>query len=418
MTLNELQNSIRELGAKIRAAAVKLSAAAADGNTPMADLQKQQADMADMQARFSALQASYDAQYKEGVSTLPDATDPGQEKSLKAMRKSNEYARAFARAIRTGAHPSRPMTDEKTKVLYDALTIGGGDPAGEDGGFLVPEDLDTQIREKRKALNPLADLFNVEPTSSSKGWRIMDKAPTTGMTLLSSEIPDLGIPMDDQPAFVRVDFALSTFGLLIPVSRELANDEDANLFSYLAGWYAKKQIITENLLLRAKLETLVASNIATTDKTLVLPQIKTVLNVSLDPENSLMAVILTNQNGYNYLDGLTAEDGRPLLQPDPTSATGMMLKGRPVRMMPNWLLPTRVVTDVGATKGDYHPMYIGDFAQFATLFSRQPLEIASTDIGGEAFRKNSIEVRGISRMTATKFDDEAAVRREIFIAGE
>ena len=47
---------------------------------------------------------------------------------------------------------------------------------------------------------------------------------------------------------------------------------------------------------------------------------------------------------------------------------------------------------------------------------RQPLEVVSTDIGGNAFRTNSIEVRGISRMAVSTFDTAAAVRKEIFIA--
>ena len=90
--------------------------------------------------------------------------------------------------------------DEKHKVLYDALTIAGGSPAGEDCGFLVPEDIDNTIRELRRDFSPLADLFNVEAVSSNSGWRVVDTAPTTGMTALTSEIPEDGIAQDDQPA--------------------------------------------------------------------------------------------------------------------------------------------------------------------------------------------------------------------------
>ena len=49
---------------------------------------------------------------------------------------------------------------------------------------------------------------------------------------------------------------------------------------------------------------------------------------------------------------------------------------------------------------------------------RVPLRTAPglTDIGGNAFRTNSIEVRGISRMAVSTFDTSAAVRKEIFVA--
>ena len=129
-----------------------------------------------------------------------------------------------------------------------------------------------------------------------------------------------------------------------------------------------------------------------------------------------MAVILTNQDGFDYLDQKKDTTGRGLLQPDPTNPTSMLFKGRPVKMVANSLLPNRVVTATGATKGDYLPIYVGDFKEFATLFTRQPLEVTSTDIGGNAFHTNSIEVRGITRLDASTFDSKAAVRKEIFIA--
>lgn len=286
--------------------------------------------------------------------------------------------------------------------------------AQHDGGFLVPEDIDHTIRERRRELSPLADLFNVETTSSNSGWRVVDKAPTTGMTALTSEIPTGGIPTDDQPEFAKVTYSMTTYGLIIPVSNELAADEVANLFGYLGNWFAKKQVLTENLLLKNQLEAMTAQNIASTAD--AVAALKSVLNKSLDPAISLNAAILTNQDGYDFLDQIKDGNGRPMLQPDPTSPTSMLFKGRRVVMTANSLLPSRTVTTTGATKGDYFPIYVGDFKQFATLFMRQYLEVTSTDVGGNAFRNNSIEVRGIARMCASTFDSEAAVRREIFTA--
>lgn len=207
---------------------------------------------------------------------------------------------------------------------------------------------------------------------------------------------------------------MTTYGLIVPVSNELANDEAANLFGYLGGWFAKKQVLTENLLLKAKLEALTSANIASTDD--AIAAIKRILNVSLDPAISLNAVLLTNQDGFDFLDQQTDEYGRPMLQPDPTSATTMLFKGRRVKMVANSLLPTRTDSTAGSTKGDYFPIYVGDFTQYATLFQRQYLEVTSTDVGGNAFRNNSIEVRGLSRMCVSVFDTDAAVRREIFTA--
>ncbi len=418
MTLTELQNSIRDLGGQIRSAASALADAAANEGTTTATLTQQRDALNAMNSRMAALQAAFNAQYADETGGLPGSAQAQQTqqqgRGLRDMLKSNEYARAFASAIRTGARPGRPMTDEKHKVLYDALTIGGGSTPGEDGGFLVPEDIDRTIRERRRELNPLADIFTVETTNTNSGWRVMDKAPTTGMTALTSEIPGAGIPQDDQPEFAKVAYTLTTYGLILPVSNELASDEVANLFTYLGNWFAKKHVITENLLLKGKLETLTAANIPSTGD--AIAAIKSILNKSLDPAISLTATILTNQDGFDFLDQAKDATGRPMLQPDPTNATNMLFKGRRVKLVANSLLPSRTVTTSGATKGDYFPVYVGDFTQYATLFMRQNLEIVSTDIGGNAFRNNSIEVRGISRMGVSTFDTEAAVRREIFTA--
>lgn len=408
MNLTQMQNNIRELGSQIREAATALATAAADSNTPTAELTRQRDALGAMNARMAALQSAYNAQAEGEGGGLPTGGQGGsapQDSGLRAMLRSNEYARAFADALRTGARPSRPMRSENHKVLYDALTIAGGSTPGEDGGFLVPEDIDTTIRERRRELAPLADLFTTEATSSNSGWRVMDKAPTKGMTALTSEIPAGGIAMDDQPEFAKVSFAMTTYGLIIPVSNELASDETANLFTYLGNWFAKKQVITENLLLKAKLEELSAVAVAAEGD--AIAAVKTALNKRLDPAISLNAVILTNQDGYDYLDAQVDGNGRPMLQPDPTSPTAMLFKGRRVVMASNAMLPSR--TD----SGTHYPIYVGDLTQYATLFHRQYLEVTSTDVGGNAFRSNSIEVRGLSRMCVSTFDTEAAVRLEI-----
>ena len=415
MSMSELQNSIKELGLQIRAAAAKLAQSASSDTTPMDDVTKQRDLLRDMNTRMTALQASYDAQYNQEASrvTTQAAGKANGREGLSDLLKSREYARAFAYAVKNGTNPSRHSGVEQAKILYDALTIAGGDPAGEDGGFLVPDDVDTQIREKRRQLHPLADLFTVEPVMANSGWRVMDLAPSTGMTALTSEIPSGSIAQDDQPSFSKVLYSLATYGLIIPVSNELAMDETAGLFSYLANWFAKKQVITENILLKAKLALLSAQNILSTDNP--LSKIKAVLNLSLDPAISANASILTNQSGFNYLDQLVDGLGRPILQPDPVTGTPMMFKNKPVIMVSDALLPNRVVTTTGATKGDYYPIYIGDFKQYATLFQRQGLEIKSTDIGGSAWATNSIEVRGITRLGTSVFDTAAAASREIFI---
>lgn len=77
--------------------------------------------------------------------------------------------------------------------------------------------------------------------------------------------------------------------------------------------------------------------------------------------------------------------------------------GRRVVVVPNRFLPN--IVDGSDTSA---PLYLGDMKQFGTLFTRKPFELASTDVGGNAFRTDSVEVRGLTRLDARTFEPEAA----------
>lgn len=411
MNMTEMKNSIAQLGREIHDDAAKLAAMAMDDMQKDEDVAKQRGALDAKVARLNALQTAYNAQLGESAGNLQPTGDPAQERTRSELLKSREYARAFAHAIRTGARPGHDMAAAQHKILYDALTIGGGSTPGEDGGFLVPEEIDHAIHEYSRAVMPLADLFGRMTVNSNSGWFPVATNPSKGMTKMGSEVTQ--ITTSEQPEFKRVSYALSTYADWLPISNELASDEVSNLFGYISNFYARKYVLTRNELALAALDKLTAGAIKKTDDALAL--LKTALNVELDPEISVLSTILTNQSGFNYLDSLKDDNGRPLLMPDPTQSTGYLFKGRPVKVASNAVLPNRTVTDTGATKGDYYPIYVGNFEQYATLFTRQALELASTDVGGSAFRTNSIEVRGIARLDCQIFDAAAAVKKEIFI---
>ena len=406
MNLQEIMNQITMLGGQIRAAAASLAKAANNPAISMEEITRQQKNLKDLQDRQAALQASYDTMAAEHQGGLqPAGGQPQESRTRREMRSSNEYARAFAYALRNGINRRNGRGNENVRVLFDALTEGGGDPAGEDGGFLVPVDIDNQIKEIKRQLNPLSDLFNVETVTAPTGWRVMDTAPTTGM----SSVDEMAtIQTNDQPLFVKVPYSLTKYGLIVPVSNELLSDEVANLMAYLSRWFAKKQVLTENGLLLTALKTLVASALTpAVSGADALDGVKAVLNKVLDPAISVSATLLTNQNGFDALDQLKDEMGRGLLQPNPLNPTEYRIFGRPVRMLSNAQMP-----DISGSP-DTTDFFIGDFHEFATLFQKETLEVASTDIGGSAWRTDSTEIRGIARMDVEKFDTAAAVRRNI-----
>ena len=399
MTLEQINDSIRTVGARVNDLSARLALAATQAAPDLQEVARLQDELQAENTRLNALRQSAAALggSQESSLTQQPARDAQQERNLSALRKSNEYARAFAFAIRNGFTPNTGRGVEQLKPLYDALTIGGGTPTGSDGGFLVPEDIDHQIRELQRELNPLRQFFETEPVTTNSGWRVKDNAPTDGFTAVNETA---AVPRDSQPSFGKVTYTLTKYGLILPVSNELASDEVANLFAYISRWAAKKETITENTLLLAALATATAVTTAIAANS-EIKGIKHALNVDLDPAIGRNAIFLTNQDGFDILDGLEDEQGRPLMQWNPTEDTPRFLHGHRVAVVSNAVLASTTGTGAAA------PLYIGDARQFATLFERAAMEVLSTNIGGNAFNNDTTEIRFIKRMGVSKFDTDA-----------
>lgn len=383
----------------------------ADTASDQAAFEAAQADLAPVDAEIARVQAILDA---EAAVPAEPAAQPQQPNAPPAQGAANgepvnsrECMHAFADCIRAQARGNRQMFDASADVLRRAMAAENAGAMTEgvdaDGGLLVPQDIQTRINELRRSLVPLADLFAVENVSYLSGSRVVDTAPNKGFTKIA-EMDD--IPQDDKPAFRKIPYKVEDYALILPVSNDLLRDTDEALLAYISRWLAKKQVITENNLLVAKLAALDTGAAAATE-TDVVKVLKTALNKTLDPAISATAHFVTNQDGFNALDQLVDGNSRPLLQPDPSGSTGKMLFGRGVTVVSNAVL---------ATKTSKAPIYFGDFTQYATLFRRQPMEVASTDIGGKAWTTNSTEVRAITRLDCQVFDAAAATGVQLTLA--
>jgi HK97 family phage major capsid protein len=328
----------------------------------------------------------------------PGATIPApQEVRHDESGENPAYRSAFLRSLR-----NKPLTPDEQRAIDEAMSetragMQGG--VGEDGGLIVPDDVQTLIHTYKRQFVSLEQYITVEPVSTRSGSRVIEKnADITGFT----EITELTDLVDlDNPKFKPLTFEIKDRGGILPISNSLLQDTDQNLMQYIAKWIAKKSTVTRNALILAKLNTLTKKAIADLD------DIKTILNVDLDPSIEMNAMILTNQDGYNFLDQLKDVDGRPLLQPDPTQPSRKLIGGKPVVKVANRWLPSTGTTPKKA------PIYIGDLKEFLVLFDRQQYSIASTNVGGKAFGRNTTDVRAIEREDVQIFDDEAVIACEI-----
>lgn len=213
--------------------------------------------------------------------------------------------------------------DDAIKEFADAARNGfkvqdmmkaGSQP---DGGYTVPEDIQTQINTYREAKFSLLNLVRRESVTTEKGARTFKKrAQQTGFT----KVGEGGkIGGKATPQFERLEYEISKYAGYFPVTNELLADTDANIASTLISWIGDESRVTANNLILEKIQ----SNPAVAVKD--LDGIKKVLNVTLGSAFKSTSRIITNDDGLQYLDTLKDSTGRYLLSPDPKETMQMRL---------------------------------------------------------------------------------------------
>lgn len=307
-----------------------------------------------------------------------------------------EYRSAFFKALR-----NKPLSLEERELLekrtMEVRAMSG--TTDEDGGLVIPKDVQTRINEYARSFDALEQYVTAETVATRSGSRVLEK---NADMVPFAEITEMGtISETDNPKFETLSYAVKDYAGILPLSRSLLQDSDQNILNYVTRWLGKKSKITRNTKIIAALQTLTKKAIASID------DIKDVINVTLDPAISTNAIILTNQDGFNYLDKLKYSDGKYVLQPDPTQPKRKLFDGNiPVVVASNRFLKTDALTNKA-------PIIIGDLKEAIVLFKRQDLELASTEVGGDAFKRNSLDVRAIQRDDIQVWDEKAAIFGEI-----
>ena len=283
-----------------------------------------------------------------------------------------------------------------------AKGMNEGTPA--DGGYTVPEDISTMVEERREAKASLIDLVSVETVSTNKGSRTFKKrSQQTGFT----KVGEGGkITSTSTPQFERMDYTISKYAGYLPVTNELLEDTDTNIVNIIVEWLGDESRVTRNKI--------ILDLIKTQDETKLegLDDIKKVLNVTLGSAFKATSVIVTNDDGLQYLDTLKDNDGKYLLQPNPANPMEMRLSAGtvtvPVKVIPNADL---------ATTSNKIPFIIGDLKEGIRFFDRKQLTINTSNVAaiGElnAFEEDLTLFRGIEREDCKIRDDEAFVNAYI-----
>lgn len=363
------------------------------------------AELVDMQDRFNILMDLEDDE-DEDIKDQIDKDEATKAEGKDKAPSKKDIARAFVNRIVCGMRKTK--LNEKDQKIMDAMS----EKSDEDGGFTVPQDIQTDIHELRRTDDDLEQYVNVEPVSTLSGSRVFEVDADSTPWDDVDEGEEFG--EEETPKLKQIKYKIKKKGGILKVTRELLQDTAENILGFLNKWIAKKSRATRNAAILKKLAEI------TTGKEVAISgydDLKDVFNVTLDPAIASSSIVLTNQSGFNYLDKIKDERGDYILQHDVTDKSKMLLFGvYPIKKVSNKVLKNVEVKSGGSNVSAYkYPIYMGDLKEAITLFDREKISIELSTEAGDLWAKDQTGIKVRDRFDVQAFDEEAVIKGEITV---
>lgn len=353
--------------------------------------QKEVAKANALMDEVDALKAEYEAEKRLfEAAKLFETPDVKEEKEAeKKLNSFEEFAKAV-QMIATGG----------IKNLSEGVL--------ENGGYIVPEDIQTKVEQYKQEQFDLKTLVDVENVTTNKGARTFQKK--SKVAPLAKVDEGGAIPKHAQPTFERKTFEIEDYAGYIPITNDLIEDNNpTNITNVVAEWFAKASVATDNAEIIAAINTKESVDLKNLDG------IRKAINVTLGQAYAKDAKIVTNDDGLNYLDTLKDANERPLLNPDVSAPARMVLRigahNVPVEVVPN---------SVMTTSENKIPFTIGDLKEAIKFYDRKKLSLKASDVATvgdvSAFENNLTFMRAIERIDVVVKDSDAFVNGYITVA--
>ena len=247
----------------------------------------------------------------------------GETKDIAKAESLNDEITGFEREITVlnaaiarekAAVPEEPAQKQKTesieKAFADAARSGFrtkamNETTGTDGGYTVPEDIQTRIEQFRDAKFSLRQLVSVENVTTKSGRRTFKKrAQQTGF----AKVAEGGnMTRKASPQFQIMEYTIEKYMGYLPVTNELLADSDANITSTIVEWLGDEARVTDNCNIIAEIRKKTAEEFTSLDS------IERAFVVTLGQAFLSTSALITNDDGLFWLSTLKDEDGRKLL---------------------------------------------------------------------------------------------------------
>lgn len=358
------------------------------------DAAKAKEELKDLQAQFDLL---YDLE-ADKLDGMEGKVAEGTAK--KVLDKTKNIANAFVNAIKAAVGKGA-LSDEDKEIL-NSMNEG----TDEDGGLTVPKDIRTAVKELRRSEDALENLVNVERVSTLSGSRVIERY--ADQTPFDNVDEAAQFPEVSTPQFEKIEYKVKKKGGILKVTQELLSDTAENIIGYLKKWIAKKAKATRNFMIVAKIREITKDAEVPVEG---LDELKKIFNILLDPAIALTAGVVTNQDGYNWLDTLKDKDSKYILQPDPTKPTSTLLFGKyPVKKVSNKTMPS-----VAVEGGFKVPIVCGDLKEAITIFDRETLTVDISSSAGDLWGKDQTGIKVRERLDIQSVDEEAIIMAEHLI---
>lgn len=317
---------------------------------------------------------------------------PDDEPAGRSVTNMNKDKGAIKRAVNSFLHKGWKGLDDAERQLLKPInatdTPGQVGTIAERGGVFVPVETADFAETMETGVYRLRTRVSEYFARSLSGKIPLVDNPTAGLVQLFDELPEGGIPKG-QITFGAVNWQAKDYGLIVPVSNDLMADAEADVMGIIGEQFFRAQVITENSMILAAIDGNGEAEAVDGWK-----GIAKALNGTA-PIGSPDKVVVTNTDGYNYLDTLTDEMGRPILTQALVDNPRRIFRGHEVIQLPNEIL---------ATSGTAIPFYVGSLRDAVIFVERKGLEISYNPWSDSAYGKNAVDVRVTCRMDCkTKF---------------
>lgn len=268
----------------------------------------------------------------------------------------------------------------------------------------VSEDISAEIEKLIEVGEELGNEIEWKPKNTLSG---KDRVKARGQYTGFGSVEEGGkIPKAGAPKYNTIDWKVTKYGGYMPVTSELLEDSDADIANDMIDWLANECRVTRNNLVKAVIDEKDAIDLKNLDG------IKKAVNVDLGSAFKAISKIVTNDDGLNYLDTLKDQNGRYLLNPDPTNSAKLQLR------CGTTIIPVTVYSnDTLASNDTKAPFIIGSLKEGIRGYRRKELSLLSSNVAvvgeGEdqlnAYEQDLTLVRGITRLDAQMRDEKAFI---------